>query len=170
MNKRLHFGGYKNDSQLNPENSERDTLLEYKDHREFFNKFYEFRTIVIYKMSEQQLKYSREGIKELFVAINNIIEWTSEYINITKIDKEIEDIDILITKIHLVKEEKIEEYIGNIFKSIKKIWRFISQEHSRYELIPKIQVEEEEEDPFKDETSKQKLLMYKVVRKLFENV
>jgi len=157
-------------NQDNKFKEEQSSLLEYKDHNEFFTKFYEFRTLVIFNMSNQQLKYSIEGMKELFISINNLVEWTSEYINIDDITKEIEIIDVLINKIDKVKPELLNEYLDNIFKKLKLIFRRISKQHSNNELLPKVHTNEEEEDPFKDETQHYKKLMYKVVVKMFENV
>jgi hypothetical protein len=151
---------------VNPNQS----LLEYKDHHEFFNKFYELRTLAIFNLSKQQLEYDIRGMKELYVSVVTIIEWTSEYLNIEDIDTHIKEIDDLINKTSNVKEEKLNDFLEMLFTKIKTLWRIINKYHSKHELIPKVQEIEIEENPFKDEVDTAKRCMYSVVLKMFKNV
>ena len=147
-----------------------NSALEYKDHNEFFVKFYELRTKLVFNLSKQALEYDKKGMRELYVALVDLVEWTSDYINCTEIDKKLDIIDVEITRVSKLPDNYNGDLLGKIYKKIKSVWREVSLQHNKNELIPRVQVNLEEEDPYKDEENAAKKLMKKVVHKMFENV
>ena len=147
-----------------------DNSLLYKDHDEFFVKFYELRTKLVFAISQQAKNYTLEGMKELYVSLNDVVEWTCDYINIREIDPLMLLIDEDLNKLSKIQTRLTQQQLDPVFKKLKDVWRRVSKDHTKNELIPKVQENLEEEDPFGEEKNTAKKTMYKVVMKLFENV
>ncbi len=144
-------------AQNKPElNVDNDPNLIYKDHNEFFRIFFDLRTKSVINLTESV--FNPNLIKATYESFYAIVEWTSEYLeaNLTEIDNRMVGVATNIRKLSTLEGNKKYQLQLEIIKELRKISRDLAKEHQRHELIPKIKVEEENENKrfWKDETNK----------------
>jgi hypothetical protein len=148
-------------------NDEDNSSLQYKEHREFFQKFFDIRTAFTSTLAQCSLTPKDSLLKELYEYLSAIIDWTDPYIiNNKNVDKMLEDIENKIYKASKIRENQ--KMNKDIVKDIRTLFRLISKDHEKNEIIPRLQVSEPE--PWADEKDSKKKVMLKTVMTMFQNV
>jgi len=140
--------------------------LEFKEHREFFLKFFEIREGFTQVIANSSLTPTIDDVQKLYEFLFALIEWTTSYIiDIEVIDKELKKIE---KNIYLANTTKNKQLLKTIVTDLKDVFRKVSADHEKNELLPKLQIAEKE--PWADEGDSKKKVMYKTVVEMFRNV
>ena len=140
--------------------------LEFKEHREFFLKFFEIREGFTQVIANSSLTPTIDDVQKLYEFLFALIEWTTSYIiDIKSIDTELKKIE---KNIYLVNTNKNKQLLKTIVTDLKDVFRKVSADHEKNELLPKLQIAEKE--PWSDEKNSKKKVMYKTVMEMFRNV
>lgn len=124
-------------------NSE-DISLMFKDHKDFFDGYYDLRTRVNNLLAGFLLDVSlrKDLLKNLFQLIN----WASNYI------KDLDDLRTKYFKLTEIKGEKLNTSEGKkkFYDDILVIWDVISNDNQLFELLPKpdVKIHDSEEEKF----------------------
>lgn len=140
--------------------------LQFKEHREFFIKFFEIRDGFTNTLAQSSLTPSLDDIKKLYEYLYAIVEWTTPYIlNVNDIDIKLKKIEQNIFKCGTLKNKLL---LKPIVSDLRETFRLVNKDHEKNELIPRLQIAEK--DPWADEGDSKKKVMYKVVMEMFRNV
>jgi len=140
--------------------------LEFKEHREFFLKFFEIREGFTQVIANSSLTPTIDDVQKLYEFLFALNEWTTSYIiDIEVIDKELKKIE---KNIYLANTTKNKQLLKTIVTDLKDVFRKVSADHEKNELLPKLQIAEKE--PWADEGDSKKKVMYKTVVEMFRNV
>lgn len=117
-----------------------DTFLQYKDHKDFFDKYYELRDQTNDALSEFIL--DKNKAKDTLKLILKLINWVNNYVkDLESLRKEYFEIVKYYQETKLFDEEEKEKF----FEDVHKLWDKISDENKVFELLPKPQEHLEDE-------------------------
>jgi hypothetical protein len=140
--------------------------LQYKEHREFFQKYFDLRLSFTATLAQCSLTPTIDTVKELYEYLYGIIEWTNTYIiDLEPVDKKLKEIERAIYNANKTKNKS--EY-KVIVSNMKEVFRMVNKDHEMNEIIPRLQVKEK--DPWADEADSKKKVMLKTVMTMFQNV
>lgn len=145
-----------------------NTSLEYKNHDEFFDKFYTLRTDLITSIALCNDYLSNNNPKlpsqmnYTITALDTFIIWSYSQLKRGGMDEKQLNKDL-----NLIRKEILSKDYGRAYDNIKNIFTQVSEIHEKTELIPRINVTENENEKFwRDEDNK----AMKEIKKAFYDV
>lgn len=130
------FNNYNNDS----------SELLFKEHREFFIKYFELRTKFILQLAEIYTADSKQKYLELYTSLMALFDWTSNYIvKKEEFQKNLDELMNMINKLPAGRITNINIYKPTINK-FREILHNMNEAHEKTEILPQKIVEQEDEN------------------------
>ena len=115
--------------------NEAETSLNFKEHRLFFEKFFELRTAYIISSNDLYTDLKSKNVITTIGALIALIDWTSSHLskklNVPDLKKEIIELGSLSD-------------IRKVYIELDRIFQLISNAHEETELLPKINIVQED--------------------------
>ena len=129
-----------------------DTSLDFKEHSDFFEKYFELRYKFIEAMSEMTFSNDKAAFSNLYKDLLKLVDWTTVYINNTDIYTDLDKLKTSIITFNRQDTAKAKTLSSN-FRNILKL---INKDHERHEILPKVRLDAkpdyltEKEDKIRD--------------------
>lgn len=141
-----------------------DSMLEFKDHRDFFMEYFKIRTEFVKLLSSLEFNKDKKAFTELYKILYALIDWTSNYVFNENIDK---NTKILYNKVINFNPASVKE-ARDIVLLFRETFKLINKDHEKAEILPKKMINEiSEEDKFYREEETQPL---KYAKKAFTDL